>query len=186
MFKAFIKKVVGSRHEREAKRLQPVVAEINRIQAQLASLPEDALRGKTEEFRARIRERLGALQDEVGGLRERKRRSEDPEEREQLSLQIAELDKAILDATEEVLDELLPEAFAVVKETCRRLVGQQVMVTGHPLTWGDVPYDVQLIGAIALHDGKVSEMATGEGKTLTDRKSTRLNSSHLVISYAVF
>jgi preprotein translocase subunit SecA len=185
MLKSLLKKVVGSRHDREAKRLDPVVAQINKIQGQLASLSEEALRAKTEEFRARIRDRVGELQDEVGGLRERKRKSEDPSEREQLSLEISGLDKEILEETEEALDELLPEAFAVVKETCRRLVGQEFMVTGHALTWGDVPYDVQLIGAIALHDGKVSEMATGEGKTLTATMPLYLNAlagrgAHLV------
>ena len=81
MFKKWLKNVVGSRHDREAKRLQPVVAEINRFQRELESLPESRLREKTEEFRGRIRERVGALQDEVGALRERKRRSEDPGER---------------------------------------------------------------------------------------------------------
>ena len=58
----------------------------------------------------------------------------------------------------------MPEAFAVVKETCRRLVGQELTVTGQKLTWDMVPYDVQLIGAIQLHRGKVAEMATGEGR----------------------
>src|SRR5262245_10461557 len=185
MLKTLLKKVVGSRHEREAKRLHPVVAEINRVQAELASLSDDALRAKTEEFRARIRGRVGELQDQVGGLREQKRQSEDAGERERLSAEIAAIDKQILDEIEEALDELLPEAFAVVKETCRRLVGQEIMVTGHPLKWDMVPYDVQLIGGIALHDGKVAEMATGEGKTLVATMPMYLNAlagrgAHLV------
>ncbi|MSR36381.1 MAG: preprotein translocase subunit SecA, partial [Gemmatimonadetes bacterium] len=185
MLKAMLRKVVGSRHDREAKRLQPVVAEINRVQAGLASLSEDALRAKTEEFRGRIQERIGELQEQVAALREEKRKSEEPSERERLSVEIAGIDKEILDTIEDVLDELLPEAFAVVKETCRRLVGQEVMVTGHPLKWDMVPYDVQLIGAIALHDGKVAEMATGEGKTLVATMPLYLNAlagrgTHLV------
>ena len=69
MLKTLLKKVVGSRHEREAKRLQPVVAEINRIQAELGALPDDALRAKTEEFKARIHERVGELQQQVAGLK---------------------------------------------------------------------------------------------------------------------
>jgi preprotein translocase subunit SecA len=64
------------------------------------------------------------------------------------------------------LEELLPEAFAVVKDTCRRLMGKEITVTGQPLVWDMIPYDVQLIGGIALHRGKAAEMATGEGKTL--------------------
>ena len=64
------------------------------------------------------------------------------------------------------LEEILPEAYAVVKAACRRLCGQEIMVRGHPLKWEMVPFDVQLVGGIALHRGKIAEMATGEGKTL--------------------
>ena len=75
----------------------------------------------------------------------------------------------------EGLDDILPEAFAVVKDACRRLVGREVTVTGQTLTWDMVPYDVQLIGAIALHRGTVAEMATGEGKTLVATMPLYLN-----------
>ncbi len=86
---------------------------------------------------------------------------------------------------EETLDDLLPEAFAVVKETCRRLVGKSWVVTGREVTWDMVPYDVQLIGGIALHNGKIAEMATGEGKTLVATLPLYLNAlsgkgAHLV------
>ncbi len=85
----------------------------------------------------------------------------------------------------ETLDDLLPEAFAAVKETCRRLLGQKWMVTGHEIEWDMVPYDVQLIGAVALHLGKIAEMATGEGKTLAATMPLYLNAlegrgAHLV------
>ena len=84
-----------------------------------------------------------------------------------------------------VLDELLPEAFATVREACRRLLGTTVMVTGHELTWDMVPYDVQLIGGIVLHHGRIAEMATGEGKTLVATLPLYLNAlagrgAHLV------
>src|SRR5262245_25981256 len=72
-------------------------------------------------------------------------------------------------------DDLLPEAYAVVKETCRRLVGKTWDVCGLPVTWDMVPFDVQLLGAIALHDGKIAEMATGEGKTLVATMPIYLN-----------
>ncbi|NTV46056.1 MAG: preprotein translocase subunit SecA, partial [Chlorobiales bacterium] len=75
----------------------------------------------------------------------------------------------------EILNEILPEAFAIVKDTCRRLVGKQVNVVGHMLNWDMVPYDVQLIGGMVLHQGKISEMATGEGKTLVATLPTFLN-----------
>ena len=185
MFKTLMQRVVGSRHEREARKLQPTVGEINRIVAALESLSDDELRAKTEEFRARIAERTRPLQDQVEALREEKRSSEDASDRERMSVEIGGLEKEVLDALEAALDELLPEAYAVVKEACRRLVGTEVVVTGHALRWDMVPYDVQLVGAIALHDGKVAEMATGEGKTLVATMPLYLNAlagrgAHLV------
>ncbi|MYI22381.1 MAG: preprotein translocase subunit SecA, partial [Gammaproteobacteria bacterium] len=185
MIKAFARKVFGDRHAREARKLQPLVDEINEIQEGLAGISRDELRGKTDEFRARIHERVGPVLDQVQDLRERKSRSQDPSERESLGLQIAELDKDYLAELEEALDDILPEAFAVVKEACRRLVGSTVRVTGHDLVWDMIPYDVQLIGAIALHQGKAAEMATGEGKTLVATMPLYLNSlagrgAHLV------
>ena len=185
MFKTLMQRVVGSRHEREAKKLQPTVGEINRIVAALESLSDDELRAKTEEFRARIAERTRPLHDQVEALREEKRGSEDASDRERMSVEIGGLEKEVLDALEAALDELLPEAYAVVKEACRRLVGTEVVVTGHALRWDMVPYDVQLVGAIALHDGKVAEMATVEGKTLVATMPLYLNAlagrgAHLV------
>ena len=73
------------------------------------------------------------------------------------------------------LDEILPEAFAVVKNACRRLCGQEITVRGHPLKWEMIPFDVQLIGGYALHSGRISEMATGEGKTLVATLPVYLN-----------
>ncbi len=185
MIKTLVKKVFGDRHAREAKKLQPLIDEINEIHDGLSALSEDELRGKTDEFRARIRERLGPVLDETRDLRARKSRSRDPSERERLGLRIAELERDHLDLLGEALDEILPEAFAVVKEACRRLVGSTVRVTGHELVWDMVPYDVQLVGAIALHEGKVAEMATGEGKTLAATMPLYLNAlagrgAHLV------
>ncbi len=75
----------------------------------------------------------------------------------------------------ETLDDLLPEAFAAVKDTCRRLLGKRWMVRGQEIEWNMVPYDVQLIGGIVLHEGKIAEMATGEGKTLVATMPLYLN-----------
>ena len=185
MIKALAKKVFGDRHAREARKLQPLVDEINHIYDGLAALSQDELRGKTDEFRTRIQERLSSVLDQMQTLREHKSRSQDPSERESLGLRIAELEKQHLEQLDEVLDDLLPEAFAVVKEACRRLVGSTVPVTGHDLVWDMIPYDVQLIGAIALHEGKAAEMATGEGKTLVATMPLYLNAlagrgAHLV------
>ena len=149
-----IKAILGSKNDREVKKLRPLVAQINAVEATLQSLSDDALRQKTADWKTE----LSQITDN--------------------------------DALARRLQEILPEAFAVVKNACRRLCGTEVMVRGHGLKWEMVPFDVQLIGGMALHMGKISEMATGEGKTLvatlpaylnaltTDRKSTRLNSSH--------
>jgi preprotein translocase subunit SecA len=185
MLKSLVTRIIGSRHEREAKKLHPLVAEINEECEALKDLTDEQLRGKTEELRGRIRERTAELSARIAELREEKRRSEDGARRAQLSQEIADLEKEELAEIEEMLDEILPEAYAAVKDACRRLVGTEVVFTGTKATWDMVPYDVQLIGAIALHQGKVAEMATGEGKTLVATMPLYLNAlagrgAHLV------
>ncbi|HET7229104.1 MAG TPA: preprotein translocase subunit SecA [Longimicrobium sp.] len=180
-----IRAVFGTRHQRELKRLQPIVTEINRHFEELQGISEEELKGQTEKFRAYIREATAEVQAELDELREQKRQSESAAEREQLAVQMGEVEKRLKSATEAALDEILPEAFATVKEACRRLVGTTVSVTGQDLTWDMVPYDVQLIGGIVLHQGKVAEMATGEGKTLVATLPLYLNAltgrgAHLV------
>jgi preprotein translocase subunit SecA len=175
MLKNLIKKVVGDPHEREVKRLQPLVAEVNDYYEQYASLTDDQLRAKTEEFRERIADATADVREELEGLRARKRASEDADVREQLSVEIGELEGRHLAILEETLEEILPEAFAVVKDTCRRLVGQEVQFAGTSAVWDMIPYDVQLIGGMALHHGKVAEMQTGEGKTLAATMPVYLN-----------
>ncbi|MDR0786794.1 MAG: preprotein translocase subunit SecA [Gemmatimonadota bacterium] len=125
------------------------------------------------------------MESELEELRNERRQVEGAEEREALGLRISETEERLNEALADVLDEILPEAFATVKEACRRLVGTEVMVTGQTLTWDMVPYDVQLLGGMALHGGKVAEMATGEGKTLVATMPLYLNAltgrgAHLV------
>jgi preprotein translocase subunit SecA len=185
MLKTALKTLVGSRHKREAKKLQPLVGEINSFFEGLSTLTDEELKAKTTEFRGYIEERTAQLKAEISERREEKRHSEDPSDRERLSLQISELETTLHEELEECLEDLLPEAFAVVKDACRRLVGTEVKVTGQMLKWDMIPYDVQLIGAITLHRGKVAEMATGEGKTLVATMPLYLNAlagrgSHLV------
>jgi preprotein translocase subunit SecA len=134
-----IKKIIGSKNDREVKRLRPMVARINEIEVSLQSLPAEALREKTGAWK----ERLSKIQDK--------------------------------DALAAALDEILPDAFAVVKNACRRLCGQEITVRGHPLKWEMIPFDVQLIGGYALHSGRIAEMATGEGKTLVATLPVYLN-----------
>ena len=136
-----IKKLFGSRNDREVKKLWPRVRQINELEAGLQALSDDELRGKTADWKAR----LSVIED-----------------------------KAALAAA---LEEILPEAFAVVKNACRRLTDRKtdVLVREHPLRWEMVPFDVQLIGGIGLHNGKIAEMATGEGKTLVGTLPVYLN-----------
>ncbi len=183
--KKLFQKIVGSSHDRQVKKLRPLVDEVNEIYESLQELSEEELKGKTEEFKAYIRERSEPLEKEIAELRATKAKSVDANERERLSLQIGELDEELLEEVNDTLDELLPEAYAVVKETCRRLMGTEITVTGQKMVWDMIPYDVQIIGAISLHQGTVAEMATGEGKTLSATMPFYLNAlagrgAHLV------
>ncbi len=191
MFKRVINAVIGSRHERERKKIQPIVDEINEHYARLQSIPESELRSQTEKFRAIIRERTGELEAKIAELRERKRTAADAEEREEIDNELSGADGrggaegALREAIADVLDEILPEAFATVREGARRLLGTTIMVTGRELPWDMVHYDVQLMGGIQLHLGKIAEMATGEGKTLVATLPLYLNAlpgkgAHLV------
>ncbi|HET7276324.1 MAG TPA: preprotein translocase subunit SecA [Longimicrobiaceae bacterium] len=183
--KKIAQSILGSSHEREVKKLRPLVAEINEHAERLQSVSEEELKGQTERFRAIIAERTAGIERELGELREAKRESESAQEREDLSDDINALDKDLYKTIQDTLDEILPEAFATVKEAARRLMGTEVDVTGQQLTWEMIPYDVQLIGGIVLHQGKVAEMATGEGKTLVATMPLYLNAlpgrgAHLV------
>jgi preprotein translocase subunit SecA len=185
MLKSLVRAVFGTRHQRELKRLQPLVDEINREFERLRTLSEDELKAQTEKFRAAIREATAEAEAELLELRARRRASESAAEREGLSQQIGAAEQRLKAELEAVLDDLLPEAFATVKAAAHRLMGTEVQVTGQPLTWDMVHYDVQLIGGIALHQGKVAEMSTGEGKTLVATLPLYLNAlagrgAHLV------
>ena len=185
MFKRLVTKVFGTRFQRELKRIQPLVDAIHRHEARLQGLSDAELRAQTPKFRAVIAERTGALAAEVERLRQSKHDCADAEERLQLSDQLAKAEHALAKELQSALDGLLAEAFATVREACRRLTGSKLVVTAHELTWDMVPYDVQLIGGIVLHQGRIAEMATGEGKTLVATLPLYLNAlagrgAHLV------
>src|SRR5438034_377938 len=161
MFKQIIGAVFGTRHERERRRIQPIVDAINEQYARLQGVSEDELRGQTDKFRRVIHERVGELEAKVTELKEQKRSASDPAERDRIDRELGGPDGRggvegkLRAETADVLDEILPEAFASVREACRRLLGTTVMVTGHDLVWDMVPYDVQLMGGIHLHLGKI-------------------------------
>lgn len=185
MLKGIINAVMGTRFDREMKKLQPIVNAILKHEQALVSVSEEELKGLTELFKARIHERTEAIETEVAELREERRHTEEPADRERLTQRMAEAEDELRTATDEVLDEVLPEAFAVVREACRRLLDAEIEVTGNRMRWEMVPYDVQLIGGIVLHQGNIAEMATGEGKTLVATLPLYLNAlagkgAHLV------
>ncbi|MEE9207089.1 MAG: preprotein translocase subunit SecA [Gemmatimonadota bacterium] len=185
MLKTIASRLVPTRFDREMKRLQPIVDAILVEEERLVSVSEDELRSQTERFRDRIRERTSELEASIEELKEERRHTEDPVSREDLTIRIGQAEEAYHDATEDMLAEILPEAFGTVREACRRLMGQEIVVTGHGMTWDMIPYDVQLIGGIVLHQSKCAEMATGEGKTLVATFPLYLNAlpgkgSHLV------
>ncbi len=191
MIKGLIGKVFGTRHERERKRVQPIIDEINREYERLQGVSEDELRGQTAKFRATLAERTGALEARIAELKEVKKVTKDPTERDSIDNELSGadgrggLEEQLRSSIAETLDEILPEAFATVREAARRLVGSDVMVTGHELKWDMVHYDVQLMGGIELHLGRIAEMATGEGKTLVATLPLYLNAlpgkgAHLV------
>jgi len=171
----FLKKIIGSKSDKDVKAVSPLVGEINRHFEVLQSLTDEELRAKTDEFRSRIKEATKELEGQIGQLREKVKQQESLAERESTYEAIDALEKEVREVIEETLWEILPEAFAVVKEACRRLLGKPWEVTGHKVVWDMVPFDVQLIGAVVLHQGKIAEMATGEGKTLVATMPAYLN-----------
>ncbi|HEU5169881.1 MAG TPA: preprotein translocase subunit SecA [Gemmatimonadales bacterium] len=185
MIRQLMTAVLGTRFERERKRLQPIVDQIKAHEERLRELPEPELRAQTERFRAQIAERTGALKAELEQVRAEKHGCPDPAARDRLETRFGDLELRYKRELAAVLDELLPEAYATVREACRRLLGTTLTVTGHELKWDMVPYDVQLIGGVVLHQGRIAEMATGEGKTLVATLPLYLNAlagrgAHLV------
>jgi preprotein translocase subunit SecA len=170
-----LKKLFGSKHEKDVRAMLPRVEEINGFVEQYKELSDEQLRAKTDEFRARVREALQEIENHLAEVRAQITDDMDPAAREKINDEIASIEKERDEITHEELDEILPEAFAVVKEACRRLVGKQFDLLGHPAIWDMVPFDVQLIGGIVLHEGKIAEMATGEGKTLVATMPVYLN-----------
>jgi preprotein translocase subunit SecA len=156
---SFLTSIFGTASGREIKKIRPLVEEINGIYETLKDIPIEQLRERTEEFKAMIGDARESAEEEAAKsnlLRNEKR-------------------KMVIKAERDILDEILPEAFAMVKEVCRRLVGQEWNIVGQKIHWEMIPYDVQLIGGIVLHQGKIAEMKTGEGKTLVATMPVYLN-----------
>ncbi len=205
----FLKKMVGTKAEKDIKTLTPVVNDIKAAYEVVKELSNDELREKTVEFKSRIREYLKEEEEQIAELRDRLEKEYEMEysEKDKLYSDIEKLEKLSYAKTQEILDEILPEAFAVMKETAKRFKENEIVEAtakdfdrelaakhdhvnivggkahynnswvagGTKITWDMVHYDVQLMGGVVLHQGKIAEMATGEGKTLVATLPVYLN-----------
>jgi preprotein translocase subunit SecA len=205
----FFSKLFGSKSERDVKALLPIVEKIKAEFAKLDGISNDELRAKTISFKETIVEGLSGIDSEIQAIKDRTETELDMDVSEKVDLytQLDKLEKDRNKELEEILKNILPEAFAVVKETARRFAGNKTievtatqfdrdlaakksnvvikgdtaihhntwLAAGNEVTWDMVHYDVQLIGGIVLHQGKISEMATGEGKTLVATLPAYLN-----------
>lgn len=201
-------KVFGNKSEKDIRDLSPRVEQINAHFEAYKSLSNDELRGKTTEFKSRIAEATKTQNEAIDKLKKKIDAEDlDINEKEVIYDEIDKLEKELSEALHQILDEILPEAFAVVKETARRFKENQSITVsataqdqslaankshvsisgdkaiwqnhweaaGNEITWDMLHYDVQLIGGMVLHQGKIAEMATGEGKTLVATLPVYLN-----------
>src|SRR5688500_11092862 len=158
---SWIKKIVGTKNERQIKRIRPLVEAINALEPDYQKLTDDELRAKTDEFKQRIQDAAAVARKELADA-EAESSALDIEQREEHKEHVAEVDKNLRQAETDVLNELLPEAFAAVREASRRAIGLR-------------HFDVQLVGGAVLHGGTIAEMKTGEGKTLVATLPLYLN-----------
>ncbi|MFD2916286.1 preprotein translocase subunit SecA [Psychroserpens luteus] len=202
-----LKVFVGDKSKQDVKALSPIVDQVKAFESALEQLSHDELRAKTAEFKAKIAEARKPLQDKIDQLLKDAEATEDIDAREDIYVEIDKIKDDIYTVTEDVLTAIMPEAFAVVKETAKRFVhnteipvtanefdrlisgekdyvslnGDQAIwanswdAAGKAITWDMIHYDVQLIGGAAMHQGKIAEMQTGEGKTLVATLPVYLN-----------
>ncbi|OYT13411.1 MAG: preprotein translocase subunit SecA [Bacteroidetes bacterium 4572_114] len=209
MFKNIFKKIVGSKSLRDNKQLDPILKTTLEAYETIKSLSNDELRAKTLEFKKRINDYIADDENKIKEIKERI--SNDLEmnvdEKEKLYETIDKLEKSSYGKSQEILDQLLPEAFSVMKETAKRFKENETvevtatqmdrdlaarydninivddkayydnkwMAGGTMIKWDMVHYDVQIVGGVVLHQGKIAEMATGEGKTLVATLPVYLN-----------
>lgn len=205
----FIAKVFGTKSEKDIKKLMPIVEKINAEHATLSSITDDDLRNKTKEVQNTIDDYLKSIDEKIGALHQKVEDNPDMDihDKEEVFNEIDKLEEERNTQLEKVLMDVLPLAFAIVKETARRFKDNQKlevtatmqdktfaaekphveiqgekavwhnswMAAGTEVTWDMLHYDVQLIGGIVLHEGKIAEMATGEGKTLVATLPAFLN-----------
>jgi len=202
-----VTKLFGSKYDKDIKNIDPIVQLILEENKRLVSITNDELREKTTALKTKIEESICSEKKEVADLKNRAEYEEDKDKKEGLYNKIDEIEKSIVDKTEITLNKILPEAFAVVKETATRFTNNETIkvkatefdrdlaankdfvsiegehaiykntwiAAGNEIKWEMIHYDVQLIGGVVLHQGKIAEMATGEGKTLVATLPVYLN-----------
>jgi len=202
-----LKVFVGDKSQKDIKEIQPLVDKIRKIEPTLVNLSHDELRAKTVDFKNRIADSITSINDSIKSLKEEIEATEDIDKKETLYAQIDALNEEAYEITEKVLLEILPEAYAVVKETAKRFTNEDTLsvtastydrelsstkeyisligdnavwetswdAAGTPVVWNMIHYDVQLVGGVAMHQGKIAEMHTGEGKTLVATLPMYLN-----------
>ena len=205
-FNDILSKLFGNKSQRDLREVQPYLTKIKETYPSIQALSNDELRARSESLKQKICEYTAAERAEIEKLKSNVEEL-DLEAREEVWNKVDKIEKTILDRTEEILDEALPEAFSIVKDTARRFAeNAEIVVTatdrdrefatkfdfvrieddkaiyqnhwvagGNDMTWDMVHYDVQLIGGVVLHKGKIAEMATGEGKTLVATLPVFLN-----------
>lgn len=204
---SILKAFVGDKSEKDVKAIQPIITKIKSFEGALQALSHDELRAKTAEFKAKIQNARAEKDAKIASLKQDAEQTQDIDAREDIYAEIDKIEKEAYEISEKVLNEILPEAFAVVKETARRFKDNTtITVTATPkdrelsatkpyiniegdnatwanswdaagkaITWDMIHYDVQLIGGVVLHQGKIAEMQTGEGKTLVATLPLYLN-----------
>lgn len=163
-----LQKIFGDPNDKEIKRLRPIVDKINTLEIELQNLSEEELKAKVVNFQATIAEFVSAQKEKVETLEKRLDEDEVVENldlKKEIKMKYDHEYKKLNQMYQQKLDELLVEVFAVIKNACRRLVGTTYEVRGSEITWDKIPFDVQMIGGMVLHAGRISEMRTGEGKT---------------------
>lgn len=204
---SILKAFVGDKSEKDVKAIQPLIAKVHTFEKALAALSHDELRAKTIEFKEKIKQARAEKDAKIVSLKNEAENTADIDAREDIYAEIDVLENEAYEISEKVLNEILPEAFAVIKETAKRFKDNTTLTVkaspkdielsatkayinidgdnaiwsnswdaaGKAITWDMIHYDVQLIGGVVLHQGKIAEMQTGEGKTLVATLPLYLN-----------
>ena len=206
-FNSILKFFIGDKTKKDIKSILPVVEEVKSFESEISKLNNDELREQTQNFKSEIELSINEIKSKIKELKEAVDKTDDFDEKEELYTQIDKCEEESYKITEDTLNKILPQAFAVVKETAKRFFNNKELIVkatafdreisankeyvelnknnavwknswdaaGKPITWDMIHYDVQLIGGITMHQGKIAEMQTGEGKTLVATLPVYLN-----------